>query len=102
MTITPLRNQVLVRLQKGMTSTSSLMVIEPEQTICRFLVVACGSDVRDVKPEQIVLANRLAGTIIGSELLLPESAILAFVEPAPLPYVVKKIPMPWVIDKRCF
>lgn len=76
MKIIPLRNMVLVRPQNGTTSTSSLVVIKPEQTICRFLVIACGPDVRDVKPEQIVLANRLTGMSIGSELLLPESAIL--------------------------
>lgn len=76
MTILPLRNMVLVRLHNGTQSSSPLVVIAPERAICRFRVVACGPEVRDVKPEQIVLANRLAGTAIGNDFLIPESAIL--------------------------
>lgn len=76
MKIIPLRNIVLVRLQNGTKLASPLVVIASERAICRFHVIACGPEVRDVKPEQIVLANRLAGTAIGSEFLIPESAIL--------------------------
>lgn len=76
MRIVPLRNMVLVRAQNGTKPVSQLVVIAPERAICRFVVLAVGPEVRDVKPEQIVIANRLAGTAIGSEFLLPESAIL--------------------------
>ena len=76
MKVLPLRNMVLVRPQNGTKLSSSLVVIAPERAICRFLVVAVGPEVRDVRPQQIVLANRLAGTTIGSELLIPESSIL--------------------------
>lgn len=76
MKVLPLRNMVLVRLHNGTKSTSPLVVITPERAICRFTVLAVGPEVRDVKPEQIVLANRLAGPVIGSEFLIPESAIL--------------------------
>lgn len=76
MTVQPLRNMILVRLQNGTKPTFQLVVIAPERAICRFVVLAVGPEVRDVKPEQIVLANRLAGTAIGSEFLIPESAIL--------------------------
>jgi len=69
---------VLVRLHNGMKPASQLVVIAPERAICRFVVVACGPEVRDVKPEQIVLANRLAGTSIGGEFLIPESSILGY------------------------
>lgn len=76
MEVIPLRNQVLVRLQNGMKPSAGLVVIAPERVICRFTVVAIGPEVRDVSQGQTVLANRLAGTMIGSEFLLPESAIL--------------------------
>lgn len=76
MQILPLRNMVLVRPQNGTNPSSPLVVIAPERAICRFVVIGVGPEVRDVKPEQIVLANRLAGTSIGSELLIPESTIL--------------------------
>lgn len=76
MKITPLRNQVLLRLQNGTAPPHGLAVIQAERAVCRFRVMACGPDVRDVQEGQIVLANRLAGTSIGDELLLPESAIL--------------------------
>lgn len=78
MKVIPLRNQVLVRLRNGTKPTSPLVVLAPERAICRFVVVAIGPEVRDVKPEQIILANRLAGTTIGSEFLIPESAILGY------------------------
>lgn len=76
MRIIPLHNMVLVRLHNGTKPTSQLVVIAPEQAICRFTVLAVGPEVRDVSEGQIVLANRLAGTAIGSELLIPESSIL--------------------------
>lgn len=76
MKIIPLRNMVLVRLQNGAKSSPHLVVIAPERAICRFIVIAVGPEVRDVKPEQVILANRLAGTAIGSEFLISESAIL--------------------------
>ena len=99
MTITPLRNMVLVRLQNGTVPAHGFTIIQAEQVICRFVVMAIGPEVRDVKVWDFVLANRLAGTTIGDELLIPESAILAFLEPGPLPFVVQKTAMPWVISK---
>lgn len=77
MKVIPLRNMVLLRLQNRTVSAHGLTVIQAERAVCRFAVVACGPEVRDVQRGQTVLANRLAGTSIGDELLLPESAILA-------------------------
>lgn len=77
MKISPLRNMVLVRpAPNGHEVSKLLTVIVPERVLCRFVVVACGPEVRDVQEGQTVLANRLAGTSIGSEILLPESSIL--------------------------
>lgn len=67
---------VLLAQTNGHQSSAILAVVTPERAICRFRVVACGPDVRDVSEGQTVLANRLAGTSIGSEILLPESSIL--------------------------
>lgn len=68
---------VLLRLQNGTPPAHGLTVIQAERTICRFRVMAVGPEVRDVQLQDIVLANRLAGTSIGSEFLVPENAILA-------------------------
>lgn len=74
--IAPLRNMVLlqaatVRSQYGLT------VIQPDTTIQRFTVLGCGPEVHDIHAGDTVLANRLAGTVLGNTLLVSESAILA-------------------------
>ena len=76
MPIIPLRNMVLLRLTNGHASSSKLHVIQEPQVMCVFAVVACGPEVLDIQAGQTVLANRLAGTAIGGELLLPDTAIL--------------------------
>lgn len=67
---------VLLHPLNGSAPTHGLTIIQAERAVCRFTVIAVGPEVRDVQPQDIVLANRLAGTSIGDELLLPESAIL--------------------------
>lgn len=76
MKIQPLRNMVLVCPTNGKSPRSTLHVIAPERVVCPFRVVAIGPEVRDIQVGQTVLANRLAGTQIGSELLIPESALV--------------------------
>lgn len=76
MTILPLRNMVLVELAPNGHHASKLIVVAPERAICRFIVQACGPEVRDVQQGQTVLANRLAATVIGGQYLLPEPAIV--------------------------
>jgi len=75
-TVIPLRNQVLVCPINGKSPASSLVVIQPERVVCPFRVLAIGPEVRDVQVGQMVLANRLAGTQIGGDYLLPESVIV--------------------------
>lgn len=70
---------VLLAPVNGANGHSTLTIIQAERAICRFRVVACGPEVRDVQEGQTVLANRLAGTSIGSEILLPESSILGVI-----------------------
>lgn len=79
MTILPLRSMVLLAPHANGAPSSKLVVVASERAICRFRVVACGPEVRDVQAGQIVLANRLAATVIGGQFLLPESAILGVV-----------------------
>ena len=75
-TVTPLRNMVLVEPVPA-AQQQTFTVIQPERSVERFIVVACGPEVHDIQPAQTVLANRLAATTVGSHLLLSESAILA-------------------------
>lgn len=80
MTILPLRNLVLLEIApNGHTPSPILTVVAPERSVCRFHVVACGPEVRDVQQGQTVLANRLAATVIGGQYLLPESAIVGLI-----------------------
>lgn len=79
MKVLPLGRMVLLAPHVNGAPRSKLTVVAPERAICRFRVVACGPEVRDVKPDQIVLANRLAATVIGEQFLMPESAILGIV-----------------------
>lgn len=79
MKIQPLRNMVLLELAPNGAPSKRLTVIAPEQAICRFVVRACGPEIRDVAVGQVVLANRLAATTIQGQFLLPESAILGIV-----------------------
>lgn len=76
MRVSPLRNMVLLAPMNGANGHSTLTIIQADRAICRFRVMACGPEVRDVSEGQTVLANRLAGTVIGAEILLPESSIL--------------------------
>lgn len=76
MKISPLRNMVLLAPTDGHQASTILTVVSPDRAICRFRVVACGPEVRDVSEGQTVLANRLAGTVIGDQFLIPETAIL--------------------------
>ena len=77
MRILPLRNMVLVRFQdEVMESPSGLQLVRDPRAIRPALVLACGPEVRDLKPDMIALVNQVAGTQIGEQLLIPESAIV--------------------------
>lgn len=68
----------MVLLQAAtMPSQHGLTIIQPALTIQRFTVLDCGPEVHDVHAGDTVLANRLAGTVIGNTVLMSESAILA-------------------------
>ena len=75
--VIPLRNLVLVRFQdEDNTTESGLEVIRDPKAIRPARVLACGPEVRDIKPDMVALVNQVAGTRIGENVLVPESAII--------------------------
>lgn len=73
----PLRNLVLVRFQdEDNTTESGLEVIRDPKAIRPARVLAVGPEVRDLKPDMVALVNQVAGTVVGENLLIPESAIV--------------------------
>ena len=75
--VIPLRNLVLVRFQdEDNTTESGLEVIRDPKAIRPARVLACGPEVRDLKPDMVALVNQVAGTQIGENVLVPESAII--------------------------
>ena len=75
MKVLPLRDMVLVRFQEN-GHPKGLVMVHESKVVRPALVVAIGPEVRDVCPEQRVVVNSLAGTTVGDECLVPESAIL--------------------------
>ena len=77
MQVIPLHNMVLVRFQdEEMETESGLAVVRDPRKIRPARVLACGPEVKDIKPEMVALVNHVAGTVVGENLLVPESAIL--------------------------
>lgn len=76
MKILPLHRMVWVHLEAPNGHSGGLVVVRPESPIRTARVIACGPEVRDVQTGQRVVVNSLAGTTVGDECLVPESAIL--------------------------
>ena len=74
--IIPLRNMVLVRFQDEGLQEGELVVIRDPKLVRPARVLAVGPEVRDIKPDMVALVNRVAGTSIGEQVLVPESAIV--------------------------
>lgn len=75
MKIVPLRNLVLVRFEQEVDDSPLVVIRDPKQ-IRPARVLATGPEVRDMKVGMVALVNSIAGTLIGEELLVPESAII--------------------------
>ena len=77
MKILPLRNMVLVRFQdEDSTLPSGLVHIRDPRSVRMACILACGPDVHDLQPDMVVLVNSVAGSVIGEQLLVPDSAVL--------------------------
>lgn len=71
-----MRNMVWVHLETPNGHRGLVEVVSAPSPIRIAKVIACGPEVIDVRPEQRVVVNSLAGTTVGDECLVPESAIL--------------------------
>lgn len=78
-TLSPLGNRILVKLraqeQKGL-----IIRVQNTDSARAADVVSVGPEVRDVAPGMAVLVSALAGQLVGEEVLLPESSVLAFLD----------------------
>lgn len=79
MNFTPRRNMVTVRLAPLETARPSGIAVVALNAApsWRATVVACGPEVRDVRPGMRVIVSRLQGIEVGDVIVVPESAILA-------------------------
>lgn len=75
MKILPLRNLVLVRFEQE-REDSPLTVIRDPKAIRPAKVLATGPEVRELRVGMVALVNSVAGTTIGEQVLVPESAVI--------------------------
>jgi co-chaperonin GroES (HSP10) len=78
-TLQPLRNRLLVRLRP---SVQKGLVIRPNnhESAGAADILAIGPEVRDFEVGQGVLVSVMAGQLVGDDILLPESSILAYLD----------------------
>lgn len=75
LTITPLRNMVLVKLVPPPVM-SALQVIQAPRAVQQARIMACGPEVTDLKVGMVALVNTAAATQLNGQLLVPQTAIL--------------------------
>lgn len=79
-TLHPLGAQVLVRLIPLPERTGSIIRVSRNEYARQAEVLAVGPECRDVTEGSVVLVGSLAGQQVGDDLLIPETAVLAYVE----------------------
>lgn len=79
-TLQPLGAQVLVRLIPLPEKTGSIIRVSRNEYARQANVLAVGPECRDVSTGDVVLVGSLAGQQVGEDLLVPETAVLAYVE----------------------
>lgn len=79
-TLQPLTDRVLVKLRELPEKTGLIHRVARQEYARQADVVAVGPECRDVKVGDVVLVSALAGQIVGENLLIPEAAIMGFVE----------------------
>mgnify|MGYP001588334438 CR=1 FL=1 len=82
MRLDPLHNNLIVRLLPDAAAPKGVIQVVrlEQQPSQRAEVLAVGPEVRDVSVGQRVLVSRLQGIVFGDDVVLPESAVLAFLE----------------------
>ena len=76
----PLRDLIVVRLRPLPDHVGAILMPLRQESAREADVVAVGPEVRDVLMGQGVLVSALAGQIVGDDILLPESAVLAYLD----------------------
>lgn len=77
--LNPTGARLLVRLRP--TAQKGLIIrVSPGESASPADVVAIGPDVRDVSVGMGVLVSTLAGQLVGDQVLMPESSVLAFLD----------------------
>lgn len=79
-TLSPLMAQVLVRVRPLPEKTGSIIRVSRNEYAREADVLAVGPECRDVQVGHVILVTTLVGQVVGEDLLVPESSILAFVE----------------------
>jgi co-chaperonin GroES (HSP10) len=85
MNIAPLRNMILVKLEDAPepARASGIVVARLErEPSCHAVVLAIGPDVRETRVGAHVVVSRLQGIEIAGQVMLQESAVLAYLEDA--------------------
>lgn len=78
----PLHSHLLIRLRPLPEQTGSIIRVDRNEWAREADVLAIGPECRDVSPGDVILVSTLAGQVIGGEILVPESSVLAFMERA--------------------
>ena len=76
----PLQGRILVSLRPLPERTGSIYRVSRQEYAREADVLAVGPEVRDVKVGDVVLVSALAGQQVGENQMVPESAVLGFVE----------------------
>lgn len=81
MTITPLRDLVLVELEDAPASSGAIQVVRLDTQPSMYArVIAVGPECREARAGVRCIVSRLQGIEVDGRVLLPESAVLAYVE----------------------
>lgn len=77
-TVTPLRDEVLLRLRPIPATTGLIVRVSHAEPTQWADVLAVGDECIDVQVGWVVLVNPLIGTAVGDDLIVPESSVLAY------------------------
>lgn len=82
MTITPLRDLVLVELDDAPAQSGAIQVVHlSKQPSVYAHILAVGPECREARVGTQCIVSRLQGIAIEERVLLPESAVLAYLDP---------------------
>ncbi len=77
MTVTPLRNHLLLRPRPLPAQSGRIQRVTRESVVYACDVLAVGPEVREVQAGDIVYVNILTATGVGTDVVVPETSVLA-------------------------